>query len=924
MNHTHDLIDQAVAATIPALTARIEKCRYWKVLSDTKNEPVWIFDRTTGLRFSPSSLLDLAALLEQHPFLYVKAGQGDIFALMECKSRLLWLFTNANGNNAQAREILEKTSYAGVRGWKLPTLEQLKIFAKNTANPFRSGGNDRLIGCYGYLTANTCVDLDNWSTAGSTGNILATQDLFAKGDSAQMQANLLEQGWQLVTLDKSCIYQPKADTGWQHLDSAELVRTLATERLRLLATDKKETLVDPLCNLVFYHTREIDHTPCRLPPLELAQLTDPNRGLWEFWGISEDRLRHHGVRARNPLQDVRKWNIVIDFGTSATVVALDNGGRHELLRIGVRDFYQATEPAHFENPTVLEFIDFPAFIAVWNNQTQQPALNWNWLRAAHEAQTNMRDNPGDPAILASILPRIKQWALRNNKERIRIIDQKNQHELDLTAMIERNPTQGTPMQVSSEDAFDPVELYAWYLGRVINWRGRGLLLKYYLTFPVKYERDVKNKILAAFRRGLQRSLPETLITQPGVLNKFEVTEIATEPAAYAAAALPALGLSPTPDGLAYAVFDFGGGTTDFDFGLWRTPSKEEGGDGYEVVFERLHAGGDVFLGGENLLENLAYRVFQQNIAVCREKKIAFTCPLDATRFTDGESLIQHTQAAQTNTVMLVAKLRPYWEGRADLPGQIKLDLLDVQDNKCSCEIQLDEKALNDFLTERIAEGARNLLREMKVGFGETAQKEINLLLAGNASRASWVRDLFNSDGEPWKTLVKEVLGDNELSIIIHPPLEVDPKNHHAPTAKTGVALGALQLCPGNPVLVLNSLHDASSGEAPFRFFVGRMKQKCFEFVLPVRAEYGQWHELSQIFSGVLYLFSTASPRARDGQMKEGDPLLRKERIDFAGDTQKLRAYVRAIAPTRIELCSAASTEAITRNEAENLQTIELE
>jgi hypothetical protein len=61
------------------------------------------------------------------------------------------------------------------------------------------------------------------------------------------------------------------------------------------------------------------------------------------------------------------------------------------------------------------------------------------------------------------------------------------------------------LQVDIDDPFDPIELYAWYLGMAINWRGHGLFLKYYLSFPVEYPREVRDRILASFRRGLQRA-----------------------------------------------------------------------------------------------------------------------------------------------------------------------------------------------------------------------------------------------------------------------------------------------------------------------------------------------------------------------------------------------------------------------------------
>ncbi|GAA7706945.1 hypothetical protein HpMMM85_14570 [Helicobacter pylori] len=52
------------------------------------------------------------------------------------------------------------------------------------------------------------------------------------------------------------------------------------------------------------------------------------------------------------------------------------------------------------------------------------------------------------------------------------------------------------------------------------------------------------------------------------------------------------------------MFDFGGGTTDFDFGKWEKSASPK------FFYKMMHfsSGGDKYLGGENLLELLAWEV----------------------------------------------------------------------------------------------------------------------------------------------------------------------------------------------------------------------------------------------------------------------------------------------------------------------------
>lgn len=652
----------------------------------------------------------------------------------------------------------------------------------------------------------------------------------------------------------------------------------------------------------------LDYTPCRLPILDETQLTDPEKGLWELWGEENALLKEHDLVARDPGQDIQQRAIAIDFGTSSTVVASEtaNGGR-ELLRIGVRDFYQAVQPQHFENPTVLECIDYPAFHAAWTAEAYRPELDWGWMRAAHEAQASFRDNPGDTQVLASILPRLKQWALRSERNRVRFSDRLG-NEVDLPPLTERNPVRGQPLPTSPEDPFDPIELYAWYLGMAINWRGRGLFLKYYLSFPVKYERTIKDRILASFRRGLQRSLPHSLITHhPHLLNQFEVRDLASEPAAYVAAALPHLHIEPNDEGVPYAVFDFGGGTTDFDFGLLRWATDDEDDQGYERVFEHLASSGDNYLGGENLLEHLVFESFRHNLDTLRQHRIQFTQPLDAQPFAGSEAFLANTQAAQTNSVMLAARLRPFMEDDApDLPTQIKLDLIDANGNKQPCELLLDTETLDDILAGKIRKGVEAFLTELaRIHLEFPANTPIHVLLAGNGCRSRYVRALFDSDGQAWPELLRQVFGETEPDIIVHAPLPMDEKNPHAPTGKTGVALGLLRLVPGKSVLLKNHVHEKHDGQAPFAWFVGRLRRGKLVPELTPDTAYGEWKTLGPLQDGVFYLYAATSPRARSG-LSEGDPELIMHRLSFMGADPGSRVFAKASQPHVIELVAGVN------------------
>ncbi|BBU04608.1 hypothetical protein ACV1DN_00015 [Aeromonas allosaccharophila] len=918
--------------------------RFWHICPLNSEEPCGLFDAETGLKYPP--LHQLKAFIKSNPFLYVLDHQQKQLATFEAKNRLLWHNDgqlSSSYSYSTAIEKMKQYQTPGLSGWRAPSTEEFRAFCAQPDNPYRTGGG--LHDQYAWLTSEHRVNIKDWTLVSRetyTGFMYACSDLWQQLSTAKLMAALVSLRQRLVTpgeqhladnnvVTKSAIllaihtsiqgntqavnkstpdtqtsFVPTADKSWQTLSHEALLSALDEAGLCLKGVDIQKQFSHPINELYL-----LDWTPCRLPKLETPRLSDPNKGLWELWGADKSELDTMGLVARDPALDIKLHNVAIDFGTSSTVVAYcDEHGTRQLLRIGVKDFYQAPQASHYENPTALEFLDYQQFIATWQLQAYRPALDWSWLRASHEARENFRDYSGDERVIASFLPRIKQWAMRSEKERLRLTDHQGV-ETVLPALSERNPVAGEVMQVNEQYPFDPVELYAWYLGMAINWRERGLYLKYHMTFPAKYERATKDKILASFRRGLQRSLPISLVNQSEILRQFEVRELASEPAAYAAAALPQLELTLDDEGIAYAVFDFGGGTTDFDFGLWRWANEEEEAEGYEQVFESLHSSGDNFLGGENLLEHLVYATFQNNLDVCRTHKIHFTRPLDGERFAGDEAFVQPTQAAQTNTVKLASKLRAFMEGDdGKLVSQLKMDLFDVDGQLRQCELDFDGEELDELLEDRIEDGLIAFLQELAHVVDQFTGKTVHVLLAGNGSRSRHLAQLLEEN--VLQELLADEFGEAPPTLEIHPPLAIDEEDHHSPTAKTGVALGLLRLCPGEGVKLIDRVRSSSCDEAPFRYYVGGVRRGEFDAKLTPTCDREGWTMLGVMPQQVFKLCYSQSPRARGG-MDEGDPELMTRRIDFPAAPLGAKIFVRAIQPGIIELAAAQDESALPNN-----------
>ncbi|WP_151730861.1 hypothetical protein [Acinetobacter junii] len=722
-------------------------------------------------------------------------------------------------------------------------------------------------------------------------------------------------------------------------DSAYKAFLMSLSKYKLLLSLNSKEQLDILTSW-----KNIDYFSVRLPVIDAPVFTDNHKGLWEFYAPQSQQHQFNkvqsetSVRGRNPALDIQHAPVAIDFGTSSTVVAIRQNGRDELLRIGIqeKDLNKAISAEQFENPTILEFLNLNEFQTSWQSEAYRPLVNWDHVHCSHEAKASLNNNKeADSKVISSIFPRLKQWALRDTQQtKVVITDQKGT-EYTIQPLTEYNPVKGQAIQINQNyPELDPIELYAWFLGMNINWRGRGIFLDYYMTFPVAYPIEVKNKILASFRRGLMRSLPESLIADEQ-FNQFSVREWASEPAAYAAAALEKLNIEPTEQGVAYAVFDFGGGTTDFDYGIYREPNEQEE-DLYDHVIEHFGASGDKFLGGENLLENLAYLVFKDNQDICRKQKVSFTKPLDAEKFIGHEQLIDDSQMAYTNTSLLMAALRPFLEkGQfADgFAGALDIKLLNRQNEVVNCQFTVKQDELLSYLKCRIYQGFVNFFVELKQAFTTQHQalpKIIHILLAGNASRSKLVKELLvgiEKKDQNQTTLLNlsTIFGQDIPEFKIHYPLDADLKHHDVITAKTGVALGLLRLCPGEGLKVINHAKTNDDANSPFQFYVGRQKRGVFEVMIKRGDAYHQWQQIGAVSEDGIFLllYSSLAQALTDEGMKRGATGLFDQRIRFAGNTAGQKVFARILAPSEIELCSASDLDEIQVTGGNNLQQIKL-
>ncbi len=630
-----------------------------------------------------------------------------------------------------------------------------------------------------------------------------------------------------------------------------------------------------------------------LDPYDEKILSDPNRGHWDLWDMegTEDGENlielSDGFTARNPAMDVSDGIVAIDFGTKSTVVVCETDELQvRPLQVGSGTYSKGIQEKDYENPTILQFLDLDSFLTAYAKKSGRPATSWNDLTVSHNAFQNMKDASSDQ--YGNFFDGLKQWCgIRD--QRLKLQDAKGK--------VWELP----PFMELQEQDMDPLEIYAYYLGRYINHMLRGkIYLHYVMSFPVTYEHSIREHMGNSIRKGLKKSFPTALLANEEMMKKFCVREVASEPAAYAITALQEFHFEPEGDEkVYYAVFDFGGGTTDFDYGMF----KESESDRYDYVLTHFGENGDRTLGGENLLRFLAYEVFRANKEYLlqpdgKEKAdtagshIPFATAPDAKTFVGEESYLRNSREAQQNMRNLMEKLRPVWENpesdeakKLMESGQIQLTLFrENGEKKTDANLKLktgeDEDAvvvdLQGILRKRIEEGIDRFFISLAEAFDKNAGQdsriaalseveEIYIFLAGNSSRSSLVTEIFQQKINEIEEKAGECCGIRKLlrfgenqampAFIVLPPLGTEKasqwiKEHWdgedsrepmmRPTGKTGVAYGLLKCRDGGEIKVESITPDGE--RVSFQYYIGRRKKGKFRLVIDRSTKLGIWYK----------------------------------------------------------------------------------
>ncbi|RKU93829.1 hypothetical protein [Helicobacter pylori] len=568
---------------------------------------------------------------------------------------------------------------------------------------------------------------------------------------------------------------------------------------------------------------KVDSVAVGLKSYSQSQLLDLNGGHWDlevpstpkesvtfrFDNLPKDENnKEMNFYARSSLKDLNKVGVVaIDFGTKSTTASyMDKNGKYRLLSIG--GLVDDTSLAKFENPTIMEFRYKENFRNAYNALDHRPFTEKNDIEVAHEAQKNAAGVKGND--LYRFFSQLKQWAGADEKQNFR-------------DLIEDFPLES----FTNCTDFNPIEIYAYCIGRCINNMENGVFLKYFLSYPIKYEKHQAEKIRESFERGLKKSLPRHVFGDEKTAKTFKVELRASEPCAYAISALKSYGFFKSEKldkPIYYGVFDFGGGTTDFDFGKWEKSANPK----FAYKMTHFSSGGDKYLGGENLLELLAFEAYAKNFQELKAKDIVIAKPnydrIDTQRF---GSFMQNSREARLNLQAIASTLRPFLEKldaniveaieeneEFSIEGfekDFKAMLLDRNGVETECDLKVDCKELLNLLKDKINEGVANFFAGFSKVMAENIDDEcraFHIFLGGNASRSVLVKQAFENAKEKQLKDYQQKTSKNDFKFIIYEPLGTEASDKQIleltgedvsntpaylkPTCKTGVVFGLLE------------------------------------------------------------------------------------------------------------------------------------
>ncbi|XXX82288.1 hypothetical protein WMF30_26365 [Sorangium sp. So ce134] len=643
-----------------------------------------------------------------------------------------------------------------------------------------------------------------------------------------------------------------------------------------------------------------------LDPVKGTTLVDPAQGFWtgaRFLGATSIAILRQGrvvglhrrtgktdkdpippeVKRRDPRLDVRADWVAVDVGAASTVVAVrGERGSAEFVRIGADGPVRVS--ADNENPSEVAFEALARTTKAWRDRVILPMTRWGDVLVGHAAR-DMRLRPGEGAHerAAASLPALA--LLRERTERGEPFRLRGRSDPDTTEALRKPaPPIVDEEGIGAHDPFDPIELYAYYVGLHLNQRSRGISTRYAITMPTGWSPERRAGVLIAFRRGLFRSLPAGLCEYHD-LEGLKVVDGGPSAIAYAVQAFRMFGIQPRDGGVPFCVIDAGASEAGIAFGLLRSAKGHEAAQGLERMVEYLEPAAIPWLGGERLLHRLAYRVYVASQDAMRERRVPFERPSEESPLDGAEDLFAPSPDARANTWALKELLRPLLEGGPSAQVAEQLALIGLDGESSVVPLSIDRGALTGAIDGWFRDAVDVFRQHLggavaKIGREPDPYQGLRILLGGRLGMNPRLAELL--------------AGALPAGVQVHRFKEPDKANLGAPTVKMATALGALSLRFDRIGAVLR----AEKRDA-FRYRVGRGRHGQLADVLDPSVDYDAWREMGACLKPeVEILFMAAED---EGEVAADDPRVRRATCSFGREAVGQRLYIRAVGPARAEV-----------------------
>lgn len=603
--------------------------------------------------------------------------------------------------------------------------------------------------------------------------------------------------------------------------------------------------------------------------------------------------------------------VSIDFGTSSTCAAIKTN-IISMIEMSI-DAEGSSVYSVYENPTNLMMYRWKEFSEKWNNIDTQPLLRrfntdyQDYSMAAFDFGHPVKSiNIEDQRCLDSIINQLKMIPkMIADGKTLKIRDYENSDELELTS------------ESGSETTFNPIEFYGYLLGKAINHpngTSNCYYTKYLLSYPVKFSESIRETIEKSITEGIKRSLPAPVrnLTDEKGKKIFQVKMKYSEPIACIGAACGDELVIKDGKPCLFGVFDFGGGTADYSFGMYRSADLDT--EGYDEALELFGVDGDDSFGGELIINKISYWILTDpgNKSVILENGIPFDKPKDEFIEDGYGNLILSTIGAVANIRKINELIsRPYFEGkqpkvifesvdtyktengRTVYSGTTMAEVEDMfsvnsENEKVTVNIKIEFEELNKKLKELFKAKCSAFSQSMDNAFtlpesekkmsqaGVSYNKEdVQILMSGNSSR---------------HPLIKECLGElfNKDNICLIGEERADSGNRYKVTPKTAVAIGALKL----EQMLVNEPESIST-----IYVAAEIKQK---FVVLLKGDFNDssWHRAGVINDGTFTVYCSTTPDV-DNQL-----LWKDISLEFDDYDERMVCYIRQCRRDQIEYLAA--------------------